>query len=107
MVDRKMVKAEDSIELLGVSFDRKLTTRPQAKAMLVAVKQRAAIIARLVNHIPCGKYLRKSATRLVNGKLCYALAAYATPRLPPQGVKPRTLLPSTIRSRWHTIGWRG
>jgi hypothetical protein len=82
VVDGKLVKAEDSIELLGVSFDRNLLTKPQAKAMLVAVKHRAAVIARLVNHIPRGKYLRRLATELVNGKLCHALAAYATPRLP-------------------------
>jgi hypothetical protein len=82
VVDGKLVKAEDSIKLLGVSFDRKLLTKPHAKAMLVAVKQRAAVIARLVNHIPRGKYLRQLATGLVNGKLGQALAAYATPQLP-------------------------
>jgi hypothetical protein len=57
MVDGKKAKAEDTIKLLGVSFDRKLTTKPHAKAMLVATKQRAAVIARLVNHIPRGRYL--------------------------------------------------
>jgi hypothetical protein len=57
MVHGKEVKAGDSIELLGVSFDRKLTTKPHAKAMLVAKKQRAAVIARLVNLIPRGRYL--------------------------------------------------
>jgi hypothetical protein len=62
MADGKIVKAEDSIELLGVSFDRKLLTKPQAQAMLVAVKQRAAVFARLVNHIPPGKYLWQRAT---------------------------------------------
>jgi hypothetical protein len=82
MVNGKQVKAEDSIKLLGVSFDRKLSTKPHAKAMLMAAKQRAAVIARLVNHIPGGKYLRQLATGLVNGKLCHALAAYATFRLP-------------------------
>jgi hypothetical protein len=48
MVDGKQIKADDSIELLGVTFDRKLTTKPHAKAMLVATRQRAAVIARLV-----------------------------------------------------------
>jgi hypothetical protein len=85
MVGGKMVKDEDSIELLRVSFDRKLSTKPHAQAMLVAVKQRASVIARLVNHIPRGKYLRQLATGLVNGKLGYALAAYATPQLPAPG----------------------
>jgi hypothetical protein len=94
MVDGKMVKAEHSIKLLGVSFDRKLTTKPHAQAMLVAVKQRAALIARLVNHIPRGKYLRQLAMGLFNGKLGHALAAYATPRLPApscEGKKKTTL----------------
>jgi hypothetical protein len=84
MVDGKEVKAGDFIELLGVSFDRKLTTKPHAKAMLVATKQRAAVISRLVNHIPRGAYLRQLAMGLVNGKLCHALAAYASLRLPTQ-----------------------
>jgi hypothetical protein len=92
MVDGKMVKAEASIELFSVSFDRKLTTKPQAQAMLVAVKQRAAVIARLVNHIPRGKYLRQLAMGLVNGKLGHALAAYASPRLPaPSGEASSTI----------------
>jgi hypothetical protein len=82
MVNGKEVKASNSIELLGVSFDRKLTTKPHAKAMLVATKKRAAVISRLMNHIPRGAYLRQLATGLVNGKLCHALAAYASPRLP-------------------------
>jgi hypothetical protein len=89
-----MVKAEDSIELLGVSFDRKLRTKPHAQAMLMAVKQMAAVIARLENHIQRGKYLRQLAMGLVNGKLGHALAAYATPRLPaPSG---ETKNPPTI-----------
>jgi hypothetical protein len=84
MVDGKEVKAGSFIELLGVSFDRKLTTRSHAKAMLVATKQRPAVISRLVNHILRGAYLWQLATGLVNGKLCHALAAYASPRLPTQ-----------------------
>jgi hypothetical protein len=79
MVDGKKVRADDSIELLGVTFDRKLTTKPHAKAMLVATKQRAAVIARLVNHVPRGSYLQQLAMGLVNGKLCHALAARHTP----------------------------
>jgi hypothetical protein len=94
MVDGKKVKAADTIKLLGVSFDRKLTTKPHAKAMLVATKQRAAVIARLVNHIPRGRYLRQLAMGLVNGKLSHALAANATPRLPAPSGEAET--PATI-----------
>jgi hypothetical protein len=57
MVDGKLVKSKDTIELLGVCFDRKMSTAPSTRAMLVAVKQRAAVIARLANHLPGGKYL--------------------------------------------------
>jgi hypothetical protein len=96
VVNGKKVKAEDTIKLLGVSFDRKLTTKPHAKAMLVATKQRAAVIARLVNHIPRGRYLRQLAMGLVNGKLCHALAAYATPRLPAPAPGGEAETPSTI-----------
>jgi hypothetical protein len=92
MVEGKVVKAENTIELLGVSFDRKLTTRPHAEAMLVAVKQRAAVISRLVNHIPRGAYLRQLG--LVNGKLCHALVAYASPKLPQIGEVTPPQLPS-------------
>jgi hypothetical protein len=74
MVDGKKVGADDSIKLLGVTFDRKLTKKPHAKAMLVATKQRAPVIARLVNYVPRGRYLRQLAMGLVNGKLCHALA---------------------------------
>jgi hypothetical protein len=96
MVNGKKVRADDSIELLGVSFDRKLTTKPHAKAMLVATKQRAAVITRLVNHIPRGRYLQQLAMGLVNGKLCHALAAYATPRLPAPAPGGEAETPTTI-----------
>jgi hypothetical protein len=94
MVNGKEVKAGDFIELLGISFDRKLTTKPHAKAMLVATKQRTAVISRLVNHIPRGAYLRQLATGLVNGKLCHT----PLPDYPKLGKPPHTP-PFTIRSR--------
>jgi hypothetical protein len=105
MIDGKQVKAEDSIELLGVSFDKKLSTKPHTKAMLEVVKQRAAVIARLVNHIPRGKYLRQLAMGLVNGKLCHALAAYASPRLPtPTGeATPPTTLYHQIQVAYNKV----
>jgi hypothetical protein len=99
MVDGKKVKADDTIELLGVTFDRRLTTKPHAKALLVAMKQRAAVIARLENHIPHGRYLRQLAMGLVNGKLCHALAAYATPRLPATAPGGKAETPTTIHQQ--------
>jgi hypothetical protein len=96
MVDGKEVKAEEDIELLGVCLDQKLTTTPHARAMLTAVRQRAAVIARLSNHLPCGKYLRQLATGLVNGKLGHVLVAYATLRLPAATASSEVASPSTL-----------
>jgi hypothetical protein len=96
MVDGKEVKAEENIELLGVYFNQKLTTTPHARAMLTAVRQRAAVIARLSNHLPRGKYLRQQATGLVNGKLGHAMAVYATPQLPAATAAGEVASPSTL-----------
>jgi hypothetical protein len=82
MVDGKLVKAQDTIKLLGVCFDGKLSTTPHARDMLVAVKQRAAVISRLENPLPRWKYLRQLAVGDVNGKLGHTLAAFVSPRLP-------------------------
>jgi hypothetical protein len=96
MVDGKEVKAKENIELFGVRFDRKLSTTPHARSMLTAVRQRAAVIARLANHLPRPKYLRQLATGLVNGKLGNALAAYVTPRLPAATATGEVASPSTL-----------
>jgi hypothetical protein len=108
MVDGKEVKAEESIKLLGVCFDRKLSTTPHARAMLMAVRQRAAVIAGVANHLPRGKYLRQLATGLVNGKLGHALVAYTTLRLPAATAAGEVASPThcTTRSRWRTTGWQ-
>jgi hypothetical protein len=64
--------------------------------MLVAVRQRAAVIARLANHLPLGKYLQQLATGLVNGKLGHVLAAYAAPRLPATTSGGKVANPTTL-----------
>jgi hypothetical protein len=97
MVDGKEVKAKENIELLGVCFDQKLTTTPHACAILTAVRQRAAVIVRLSNHLlRRRKYLRQLATRLVNRKLSHALAAYATLGLPAATAAGKVACPSTL-----------
>jgi hypothetical protein len=71
----------DVIELLGVKYDRKLSTAPHLKALLAAVRQRASVISRLPNYLPRGEYLRQLSYGLVVDKLSHALAAEARPRL--------------------------
>jgi hypothetical protein len=46
-----------------------------------AVRSRASLVLRLGHHLPRGQLLRQVATGLVGGKISYALAAVATPRL--------------------------
>jgi hypothetical protein len=58
-VDGSLIHPGDTIELLGVRYDRKLLTTPHVKALLAAVRQRAPVIARLANHLPRGEYLRQ------------------------------------------------
>jgi hypothetical protein len=80
-VDGSIIYPSDIIELLGVKYDRRLSTRPHAKALLAAVRQRASVVARLANHLPRGEYLRQLSYGLVVGKFSHALAAVAGPRL--------------------------
>jgi hypothetical protein len=80
-VDGNVIHPGDVIELLGVRYDRKLSTSPHIKSLLAAVKQWALVVARLANHLPRGAYLRQLSYGLVMGKFLHALAAMARPRL--------------------------
>jgi hypothetical protein len=80
-VNGNTIHPGDIIELLGVRYDRKLSTTPHIKSLLVAVRQRASVVARLANHLPRGAYLRQLSYGLVMGKFSQALAAVARPRL--------------------------
>jgi hypothetical protein len=75
------VAPSNNIELLGVKFNRALTTAPHNAAVLTAARQRASLVARLGNHIPRGRYLKQLAVGLFGGKIGHALAAVASPRL--------------------------
>jgi hypothetical protein len=77
----KTIHPGNVMELLGVRYDRKLTTTPHIKSLLAAVRQRASVVARLANHLPRGAYLRQLSYGLVISKFSHALAAVARPRL--------------------------
>jgi hypothetical protein len=81
MVDRNSINLSNTIELLGVRYDRKLSTAPHVRSLLAAVRQQASVAARLANHLPRGQYLRQLAYKRVMGKFSHALAAVARPRL--------------------------
>jgi hypothetical protein len=80
-VDGNKIHPGDVSELLGVRYDRKLSTSPHIKSLLAAVRQRASVVALLANHLPRGAYLRQLSYGLVMGKFSHALAAVARPRL--------------------------
>jgi hypothetical protein len=82
MVDRNSISPSNSIELLGVRYDRKLSMAPHVRSLLAAVRQRASVVARLANHLPRGQYLRQLAYGLIVGKFSHALAMVARLRLP-------------------------
>jgi hypothetical protein len=80
-VDGNTIHPGKVIELLGVRYDRKLSTTPHIKSLTTAVRQRASVVARLANHLPRGAYLRQLSYGLVMGKFSHALAAVSRPRL--------------------------
>lgn len=81
MVDGISVSPSLTLELLGVTFDRKFSTSIHEAKVAVEVRKRASMVARLAHHLPRGNYLRQLSMGLVLGKVSHALAAVATPRL--------------------------
>jgi hypothetical protein len=69
-----------TMELLGVKFDRQLSTKPYDLCLASAARQRANLIWRLTLYLPRGGYLRQIAYGLVIGKVGYAAAAVLRPR---------------------------
>jgi hypothetical protein len=82
IMDGCLVKPSDTLELLGVKFDRSVTTRPYIEQMARDARHRAAYIVRLASHLPRGKRLQQLANSFLLGKLGYAVAAVMAPCLP-------------------------
>ena len=69
------VSSADTLEMLGVAYDRALTSAPYIKKQLAAAKAIRGTVRRLALHIPRGTLLQTVARSLVAGKLGYAAAA--------------------------------
>ena len=80
-VQGENIKPSNSLELLGVTFDSKLSLEPHLAAVSRAARVRTGMVARLSCHLPCGQYLTQLARGITLGKVGYAIAAVATPRL--------------------------
>jgi hypothetical protein len=81
MVDGTRIFPGPTMELLGVTYDRNLTTTPHNANVAASARQKASLVARLGHHVPQGKFLRQLAIGLFGGKVSHALAAVAAPRL--------------------------
>lgn len=81
IIDNVVVRPGKEMELLGVKFNNKFSTTPHDEHIVKATRKRAAFISRLAHHLPRGEYLRQLARGLVIGKVGYAIAAVAAPRL--------------------------
>jgi hypothetical protein len=79
-VDGCKVSPATELELLGVRFDRNLSTLPQQKRLAASTRQRASLIARLSHHLPRGPLLQQLAHGLVMGKVGYATSTFVRPR---------------------------
>jgi hypothetical protein len=82
IIDGCDIKPSDTLELLGVKFDRSLNTHPHVEKMAQDARHRAAYITRLAGHLPRGKLLQQLANGLLLGKLGHSVATVMAPRLP-------------------------
>jgi hypothetical protein len=82
-VGENNIVCSNTLELLGIRYDRKMSAAPHVDDMAKSAKQRAGLVARLSHHLPRGRLLRQLASGLVFGKLNHALGAVAAPRLHP------------------------
>ncbi len=80
-VDDAVITPGKSLDLLGVSFDTTLSSRPYGCDMARAARHRSALVARLGAHLPEGHYLQQLAGGIISGKICYAAAAMAPTRI--------------------------
>jgi len=76
-----LVRPGDSLDLLGISVDCKLSLVPHIKNLAKAAKAKAALVKRLTFHLPRGRYLKQLATGLLLGKVSYAAPAVVPVRL--------------------------
>jgi len=80
-VGHMKIQPKDTLDLLGVSFDNRLSLTPFLCSTAKSAKQLAAIVSRLSHHLPRGPFLSLLAKGLVLGKVTYAIAATAHVKL--------------------------
>ncbi len=77
-VGSSLVEPSDSLEVLGVKFDKQLTTNPHLSSLNVSARSMTAVANRLALHLPRNS-LKSVMGALVRGKIGYACMVL-TPR---------------------------
>jgi hypothetical protein len=80
-IEGTSVEASEEVNLLGVKITADLSMASQSLAVAASARQRAGMVRRLTHYVPRGPYLKQLAYGLVMGKVAYAAAAVASPRL--------------------------
>ncbi len=75
-VGDSMVPPAETLQLLGLSFDRKLSLTPHLQALAGVAGSLHALARRLLVHLPRGKQAQEVVRALVIGRLCYGAALF-------------------------------
>jgi hypothetical protein len=76
------LKPGGTFDLLGVTFDRNFTVKPNINSLARETLFRAGREAQLAQHLPRGQLLRQLGSGLLMGKLAHCLPVVVRPRLP-------------------------
>ncbi len=71
-----LVAPSDTLQLLGLSFDRRLTLTPHFRTLVEVAGSLQALARRLLVHLPRGRYVEEVVCSLVIGRLCYGSALF-------------------------------
>jgi hypothetical protein len=109
-VNGREVKPANSLELLGVTFDRQFTVQTYLHSLAREARFWAGNVARLSQHLPRGQLLRQLGSGFLMGKLAHCLPVVAQLRLPgSRGTIPETLalVPVAVNDvEWSVVGHR-
>ena len=71
-----LVAPTDSLQLLGLSFDRRISLAPHFQTLVGTAGSLHALARRLLVHLPRGHHVQDVVRSLVIGRLCYGAALF-------------------------------
>jgi hypothetical protein len=82
VVNGAEIRPGNTLELLGVSFDRKFTLKPYLLKLMKEARFGAGRVVWLAQHLPQGQLLQQLERGLLKGKVAHCLTVVAAQRLP-------------------------